>query len=96
MKSADFEGMEKKTNFLSKDRLAHDSVRSALRMSGSKFIAETFKGYGMTRVFFVEAILRRTLVEMEGLGIYRILAHTEKSVAYMANGNTRRCRKPGI
>ena len=34
-------------------------------------MAETFKGYGVTHVFFVEAILRKTLVEMEDLGIRR-------------------------
>lgn len=46
-------------------------------MSGAKFIAETFKGYGWPHVFFIEVIFRRVLVEMEVLGIRRILAHTE-------------------
>ena len=55
-------------------------------VTGAKFIAETFKGYGITHVFFVEAILRKSLVEMEDLGIRRILAHSEKAAAYMADG----------
>lgn len=59
-------------------------------------MAETFKGYGVTHVFFVEAILRRTLVEMEALGIRRILTHSEKAAAYMADGYARMSRRPGI
>jgi len=65
-------------------------------MSGARFMAETFKGYGVTHVFFVEAILRRTLVEMEALGIRRILTHSEKAAAYMADGYARMSRRPGI
>jgi acetolactate synthase-1/2/3 large subunit len=66
------------------------------RMSGGRFIAETFKGYGVTHVFFVEAIARLALVEMEDLGIKRILAHSEKAAAYMADGYARVSRRPGI
>ena len=50
-------------------------------ISGARFIAETVKGYGVTHVFFVEAILRRTLMEMETLGIRRVLTHSEKAAA---------------
>jgi acetolactate synthase-1/2/3 large subunit len=65
-------------------------------MSGGRFIAETCKGYGVTHVFFVEAILRQTLVEMEALGIKRVLTHSEKAAAYMADGYARVSHKPGI
>ncbi len=65
-------------------------------MSGARFIAETFKGYGVTYVFFVEAILRGALVEMETLGIRRVLTHSEKAAAYMADGYARVTRRPGI
>ena len=65
-------------------------------LSGARFIAETFKGYGVTHVFFVEAILRGALVEMERLGIRRILTHSEKAAAYMADGYARVSRSPGI
>jgi acetolactate synthase-1/2/3 large subunit len=68
----------------------------SLKMTGAKFIAETFKGYGVTHVFFVEAILRQALVEMEALGIQRVLTHSEKAAAYMADGYARAGRKPGI
>src|SRR4030042_472049 len=69
---------------------------SRSKVTGAKFIAETLKGYGVTHVFFVEAILRKTLVEMEVLGIKRILAHTEKAAAYMADGYARVSGRAGI
>ena len=65
-------------------------------ISGARFIAETLKEYGVTHVFFVEAILRRSLIEMESLGIRRVLTHSEKAAAYMADGYARAGRKPGI
>jgi acetolactate synthase-1/2/3 large subunit len=67
-----------------------------MKISGARFIAETFKGYGVTHVFFVEAILRRGLVEMEALGIKRVLTHSEKAAAYMADGYARASHRPGI
>jgi len=67
-----------------------------MRMSGARYIAETFKGYGVSHVFFVEAILRRGLVEMEALGINRVLTHSEKAAAYMADGYARASHRPGI
>jgi len=70
--------------------------KMALKISGAKFIAETFKGYGITHVFFVDGILRHALAEMEALGIRRVLAHSEKAAAYMADGYSRACRRPGI
>jgi acetolactate synthase-1/2/3 large subunit len=66
------------------------------KTSGAKFIAETLKGYQVTHVFFMESILNRALVEMEELGIRRILTHSEKTAAYMADGYARASRKPGV
>jgi acetolactate synthase-1/2/3 large subunit len=66
------------------------------KMTGARFIAETLKAYGLSHVFFVEAILRRTLVEMEKLGIKRVLTHSEKAAAYMADGYARAGRRPGL
>ena len=65
-------------------------------MSGSEFIAQTLKGYGTTHVFLVEAILRRTMVELEKLGIRRIVTHSEKAAAYMADGYARASRTVGV
>jgi len=66
------------------------------KTTGARYIAEVVKGYGLTHVFFVEAILRRTLVEMEKLGIKRVLTHSEKAAAYMADGYARAGRRPGL
>jgi len=66
------------------------------KMCGARFIAETFKGYQVTHIFYVEAILRRALVEMEELGIQRILTHSEKAAAYMADGYARVSHRPGV
>jgi len=65
-------------------------------MTGARFIAETFKGHGVTHVFFVESILRLALVEMEELGIRRILTHSEAAAAYMADGYARASGRPGV
>lgn len=65
-------------------------------MTGAELIAQTLKGYGVTHVFFVEAILRKTLVELEALGIKRVSAHAEKAAVYMADGYTRVSHRPGL
>ncbi len=65
-------------------------------MTGARFIAETLKAYGVTTVFWVPAILKGGLMEMERLGIRRVLCHTEKAAAYMADGYARACRRPGV
>jgi len=65
-------------------------------MSGAQYIADTFAGYGVTHVFFVPAILHEGLMEMEKRGIKRILPHSEKAAAYMADGYARASHKPGI
>ncbi len=65
-------------------------------MTGARFIAETLKAYGITHVFYMEAILRRTLVELERLGIKGILVHSEKAAAYMSDGYARAGLKPGV
>jgi acetolactate synthase I/II/III large subunit len=66
------------------------------KMTGAKFIAETFKGYGLTHVFFVPAVLWGALAEMKKLGIYRIGTHSEKAAAYMADGYARASHRPGV
>jgi acetolactate synthase-1/2/3 large subunit len=65
-------------------------------MTGARFLAEALKGQGTTHVFFVDAILRRALIEFEALGIVRVLAHSEKAAAYMADGHARIGGRPGI
>jgi acetolactate synthase-1/2/3 large subunit len=64
--------------------------------TGAKFIAETLKGYGVTHLFYLEAILREAMVELEKRGIKRVLTHSEKAAAYMACGYGRISGRPGI
>ena len=90
MRDIKFEG----SKFLRKERYSKDSANHSSKMSGARFIAETFKGYGVTHVFFVESILNRTLVEVEALGIRRVMTHSEKAAAYMADGYARASHKP--
>ena len=66
------------------------------RMTGARFLAETLREYGVTHVFFVPAIIRRALVEMEDVGIKRVISHGEKSAAYMADAYARVTGKPGL
>src|SRR5439155_741735 len=67
------------------------------RMTGAECLAEMLGGYGVTHVFMVPAVLRRTFAEMERrTKIARIHTHGEKSAAYMADGYARASGKPGI
>src|ERR671925_1610957 len=68
------------------------------KMSGAECLAEMLAGYGVTHVFMVPAVLRRTFVEMErrNTGIARIHTHGEKSAAYMADGYARASGRPGV
>lgn len=64
--------------------------------TGAEVIAQMCVNYGITSVFFVEAMLYRAKAEMADLGMRRILAHSEKAAAYMADGYARAGRKPGL
>ena len=67
------------------------------KRSGAEVLAEMLKGYGVTHVFMVPSILRRTLAEMERrTSIRRIQVHAEKSAAYMADGYARVSGRPGV
>jgi len=67
------------------------------RMTGAECLADMLAGYGVTHVFMVPAVLRRTFAEMERrTKIARIHCHGEKSAAYMADGYARAAGKPGV
>src|SRR4249919_2783847 len=67
------------------------------KMSGAQCLADMLKGYGVTHVFMVPAVLRRTFAEMERrTDIKRIHCHGEKSAAYMADGYARASGRPGV
>jgi len=68
----------------------------AEQMTGAEWLARTIHATGTTHVFWVDAVLRRTLIELGVLGVTRVLAHTEKSAVYMADGYARIAGRPGI
>jgi acetolactate synthase-1/2/3 large subunit len=66
------------------------------QLTGAEWLARTLAVNGTTHVFFIDAVLRRTLIELGALGVTRVLAHAEKSAAYMADGYARIAGRPGI
>jgi acetolactate synthase-1/2/3 large subunit len=65
-------------------------------LTGAEWLARTLAANGTTHVFFIDAVLRRTLIELGTLGVTRVLAHAEKSAVYMADGYARVAGRPGI
>jgi acetolactate synthase-1/2/3 large subunit len=67
------------------------------KMTGAECLADMLKGYGVSHVFHVPAVLRRSFAEMERrTDIKRLHVHGEKAAAYMADGYARASGKPGI
>src|SRR5438132_10623997 len=67
------------------------------RITGAQVLAEMLQGYGVSHVFMVPAVLRRTFAEMERrTQIKRIHTHGEKAAAYMADGYARTSGRPGV
>ena len=68
-----------------------------MKLSGAQLLADMLAGYGVSHVFMVPAVLRRTFAEMERrTQIKRLHCHGEKAAAYMADGYARASGKPGI
>ena len=66
------------------------------KMTGAQLFARTLRAYGVSHVFFMDAVLRRALAAMEDCDITRVLGHSEKAVAYMADGYARVSGRPGV
>ena len=65
-------------------------------ITGAEFLARSLAANGTSHVFFIDAVLRRTLIELGTLGVQRVLGHSEKAVAYMADGYARIAGKPAV
>ena len=65
-------------------------------MNGAEWLARSLHASGQTHFFFVDAVLRRTLLELERLGVQPVLAHTEKAAAYLADAYGRIAGRPGV
>src|SRR5487761_1543988 len=67
------------------------------KVTGAQILAVMLQGYGVSHVFMVPAVLRRTFAEMERrTKIQPVLTHGEKAAAYMADGYARASGRPGI
>ena len=65
-------------------------------MNGAEWLARALAATGTTHVFFVESVLRRTLLQLADLGVKPVLAHSEKAAAYMADGYARIAGRPAV
>ena len=65
-------------------------------MNGAEWLAQALAGTGMSHVFFIESVMRRTLLQLGDLGVKPVLAHSEKAAAYMADGYARVAGRPGV
>ncbi len=65
--------------------------------TGATILATAFDGYEVTHLFHVPSILCHTLRELEARPqISRVVAHSEKASAYMADGYARASGRPGV
>src|SRR5437762_1710900 len=76
--------------------LGGNRMAEAASMNGAEWLARALAGTGMTHVFFVESVMRRTLLQLSDLGVKPVLAHSEKAAAYMADGYARVAGRPGV
>src|ERR1044072_5027601 len=68
-----------------------------MKLSGAQVLADMLAGYGVSHVFMVPAVLRRTFAEMERrTKNHRIHCHGEKAAADMGDGSARASGRPGI
>jgi acetolactate synthase-1/2/3 large subunit len=65
-------------------------------MTGARFLVQTMQAYGVTHAFYMPMIVTRALVEMEKVGIRRIMTHGEKAAAYMADGYARAAHRASV
>src|ERR1700755_1075204 len=67
------------------------------KMLGAECMADMLEAYGVTHVFHVPAVLRKTFAVMESrTQIKRLHVHSEAPAAYMPEGYARASGRPGI
>ncbi len=66
------------------------------KMTGNRYFAEAMRGYGVTHLFYVNSIVGNAMIEMDKVGVKRVVTHGEKAAAYMADGYARACHRPGV
>jgi acetolactate synthase-1/2/3 large subunit len=73
-----------------------EEVTLPQRMKGQQFLAETIRRSGAKAVFFVPTFLYPTLVELADDPFKRVLCHSEKAAAYMADGYAQATGSPAV
>jgi len=55
-------------------------------MTGNRYFAEAMKGYGVTHLFYVNTIVPPAMLEMDKVGVTRVITHGEtiRSIAESA------------
>ncbi|MCC7364812.1 MAG: thiamine pyrophosphate-binding protein [Dehalococcoidia bacterium] len=76
------------------DRTA--AATGPVRMKGQQFLSDLIRRSGSKAVFFVPTFLYPTLVELAEDPIKRVLCHSEKAAAYMADGYAQATNSPTI
>jgi acetolactate synthase-1/2/3 large subunit len=66
------------------------------KVKGQEFLAQTIRRSGAKAVFFVPTFLYPTLVELAEDPIKRVLCHSEKAGAYMADGYAQATNSPTV
>lgn len=67
-----------------------------MSLNGADWLARSIARSGQSHVFFIDAVLRPTLMALQAQGVQPVLAHSEKGAAYMADGYARIAGRPGI
>src|SRR5712672_148297 len=83
-------------DWLLESKAEENAMAETAAMNGAEWLARALAQTGMSHVFFVESVMRRTLLQLSDLGVKPVLAHSEKAAAYMADGYARVARRPGI
>ncbi|MGH7044094.1 MAG: thiamine pyrophosphate-binding protein [Acetobacteraceae bacterium] len=65
-------------------------------LTGAEWLARSLAANATTHGFFIDALLRRTLIALDTPGVTRVLAHAETAMACMATGHARIAGRPGI
>ncbi len=73
-----------------------DAATERQTKKGHELLANTFLRASTKAVFFVPTFLYPTLVELAESDCKRVLAHSEKAAAYMADGYAQASGSPGI
>jgi acetolactate synthase-1/2/3 large subunit len=67
-----------------------------MSLNGAEWMARSLARSGQSHVFFIDAVLRPTLMHLQAQGMQPVLAHSEKGAAYMADGYARLSGRPGV